>query len=56
MPSAEAHVYCTVLYYAAVAGVAEGTGCLLGPCPVKCSGYMYQQPVCGSDGKTYPDK
>lgn len=41
---------------AAVARVDEGTGCLLGACPVKCNGYTYQQPVCGSDGKTYPDK
>eukprot|EP00878_Enallax_costatus_P002974 GHUV01003170.1.p1 GENE.GHUV01003170.1~~GHUV01003170.1.p1 ORF type:complete len:601 (+),score=45.89 GHUV01003170.1:202-2004(+) len=39
-----------------VANVDQGTGCLLGPCSVKCNGYTYSEPVCGSDGKTYPDK
>jgi hypothetical protein len=41
---------------AAVSGVDTGLACLLGPCPTRCSSLAYNNPVCGSDGKTYPDK
>jgi hypothetical protein len=39
----------------AVSGVDTGLACLLGPCPTRCSSLAYTNPVCGSDGKTYPD-
>jgi hypothetical protein len=40
----------------AAAHVDEGLGCLLGPCQLQCSGDKYDQPVCGSDGNTYPSQ
>ncbi|WIA20389.1 hypothetical protein OEZ85_004810 [Tetradesmus obliquus] len=42
---------CSIVY-----GVDTGLTCLLGPCLAKCSSMAYTNPVCGSDGKTYPDK
>jgi hypothetical protein len=45
-----------LLLLPAVSGVDTGLSCLMGACPTKCSSLAYNNPVCGSDGKTYPDK
>eukprot|EP00775_Hariotina_reticulata_P004748 gene4748-4998_t len=47
---------CSLGRCSSVAGVGSGVGCLLGPCAVKCNGYAYEDPVCGSDGHTYPSR
>lgn len=45
---------CTPGRCSSMTEVGNGLGCLMGPCAVRCSNDA-TNPVCGSDGKTYPN-